>query len=74
MMHDLPTDHLRWHLIDPELLHQAEEAECANDVLDDLGVPRVDRSCGRTYSLVGRIRWALANRPIGTAQTGRPDA
>ncbi len=46
----------------PEVFHQAEEAECAHTVLDDMGIPREEESPreeGELYSLVGRITAAL---------------
>ena len=46
----------------PEVFHQAEEAECAHMVLDDMGIPREEanpREEGEMYSLVGRITVAL---------------
>ena len=42
------------------LRYQAEEYECAQMVLDDLGVPR-NSDVGR-FSLVGRIQWLNAQR------------
>jgi len=51
-----------------DLEHLSEEAECAHMVLDDMGVPREEGA--RTYSLVGRIRWALENRPITRVDRG----
>lgn len=53
----------------PEVFHQAEEAECAHTVLDDMGIPREEenpREEGEMYSLVGRITAALekARNPV----------
>lgn len=44
--------------MNPDMEHQAEEAECAGMVLDDMGVPRSNGN-GKTFSLVGRIRKAI---------------
>lgn len=52
--------------------YEAEEAECAHMVLDDLNVPKDDGE--QDYSLVGRIKWALANLPIDHACRGGQDA
>lgn len=41
---------------------EAEEAQCAHLVLDDMGVPRADNH-GAIYSLVGRIKKAVAPAP-----------
>jgi hypothetical protein len=43
-----------------ELEHLAEELECANMYLDDLNIPRKDRS-GEEYSIVGRIKYLENN-------------
>jgi hypothetical protein len=48
----------------------AEEAECAHKVLDDRLIPRTDKD-GKTYSLVGRIVYAIEHRldpPPGGAE------
>jgi len=41
----------------PEVFYQADEAACANRVLDEMGIPRLDGD--KTYSLVGRLTVAL---------------
>jgi hypothetical protein len=45
--------------LSPDLEHHAEEYECAMMVLDDMNIPREDKG-GNTYSLVGRIKLAIA--------------
>lgn len=41
------------------LEHEAEEYHCAMMVLDDLGIPRIDKEANETYSIVGRIMLAF---------------
>jgi len=51
-----------------QLRYESEEAGCVHMLLDDMKVPREED--GRPYSLVGRVKWALENRPISPAVVG----
>ena len=53
------------------LEHEAEEYHCAMMVLDDLGIPRIDKKSNETYSIVGRIMLAFnhSRTPITTVDT-----
>ncbi len=42
---------------DNETNYQSTEFWCAMEVLDDLKVPRIEESSGKTFSIVGRIQW-----------------
>lgn len=52
--------------VHPEIEHKAEEAECANMHLNDLGVPKGDD--GGKFSLVGRIKALTASFMGGPKQ------
>lgn len=47
--------------INQQQSHAAESCECAMKKLDDLNVPRIDSSCGKEFSLIGRISWLQKN-------------
>lgn len=44
-----------------EMEYQSTEFWCAMKKLDDLGIPRIDKSLNKTYSIVGRIQWMMDN-------------
>jgi hypothetical protein len=45
--------------VNPSVLSDAEDAECVRKLLDDLRVPKADPQLGGTFSLLGRVQYAI---------------
>ena len=52
----------------PDTEYQAEAAECAHMMLDEIGIPRIDPALGETFSLVGRLTLVVKERDKARAE------